>query len=318
MEVDALRRRRLPDAGRPVDDDLHVGPVAVDRRLDALDRVHLVEEPARDLLVPDRELVVAVRRELRPLHVVALVGHHRVQLCDRGVDVERLVPAVGQVVDLFLGERVAQSRPPSSRSVHECALVPATGRRFAASSSWPGTSWCSDQVDQERAVVARAPRRSRARPRRASRRAPRARPCSRASSSKRISGSPRSNEPGNAWSGEAALAPVLLHVQLQQLVAAVVADDELRADVVARGRPHRLDRVHRAAVAAEADHGLVRHRELDAERAREADAERAAAGRRSSGRAAFGGRWCVSSGDDGQRLVEDRRRRRAPGARARP
>ena len=37
---------------------------------------------------------------------------------------------------------------------------------------------------------------------------------------------------------EAALAPVLLHVQLQQLVAAVVADDELGADLVARGRPH--------------------------------------------------------------------------------
>src|SRR5262245_6842783 len=76
---------------------------------------------------------------------------------------------------------------------------------------------------------------------------------------------------------EAPLLPVLLHVQLEQLVAAVVADDELRADPVPRGRPHGLDRVHRAAVAAEADHGLVGHRELDAQGAREADAERAAA-----------------------------------------
>ncbi len=67
----------------------------------------LVEEAAGDLLVPDRELGMAVRRAFRPLHHVALVEHHRVQFLDGGVDVERLVPAVGQAVDLLLGERVA-------------------------------------------------------------------------------------------------------------------------------------------------------------------------------------------------------------------
>ena len=48
------------------------------------------------------------------------------------------------------------------------------------------------------------------------------------------------------------VAPVLHQVLLEQPVAGVVADHELRADPVVRRGPQRLVRVHRAAVAGEA------------------------------------------------------------------
>src|SRR5262249_32367232 len=180
--------------------DLDVGSLAVvvDRRLDALDRVHLVEEPSGDLLVPDRELGVAVRRELRPLHVLAVVGHHRVQLGGRGVDVERPGPTVGEGLDLLGRERVGHGDLLQVR-IHECALVPATGRRLAASSSCPGTSWWSTRSirygpGSSSASAIAGPTSSGDSTREAGT------PMLRASSSKRISGDPRSNEPGNAWS----------------------------------------------------------------------------------------------------------------------
>src|SRR5262249_16521248 len=61
------------------------------------------------------------------------------------------------------------------------------------------------------------------------------------------------------------------------LVAMVVADHELSANTVARGRPERLDGVHTAAVTGEADHSLARLGELDTQRAGDAHAQRAAA-----------------------------------------
>ena len=88
-----------------------------------------------------------------PLHVVALVGHHRVQLRDRCVDVERPVPAVGEVDDLFLGERVAQRflLRISSRVSPRPGDRAAVGRVLVV----VGHFLVQQQVDQERAVLIR-------------------------------------------------------------------------------------------------------------------------------------------------------------------
>src|SRR6266567_3950120 len=51
------------------------------------------------------------------------------------------------------------------------------------------------------------------------------------------------------------LLPVLLDVDFEDPVAAVIADHDLGADLMVRGRPQRLDRVHGAPVAGEAEDG---------------------------------------------------------------
>src|SRR4029077_14476512 len=105
--------------------------------------------------------------------------------------------------------------------------------------------------------------------------------------------------------------PVLLDVQLQQLVAAVVADDELGADAMMGGRPERLDRVHAPAVAGEADDGPVWVSQLGPDRTRDADPERAAprlvVTTRLVRREVRG-----EAGRAGQRLVEDHALRAQP------
>jgi len=47
------------------------------------------------------------------------------------------------------------------------------------------------------------------------------------------------------------LAPILQNVELQYLIAAIVADDEFGIDIVVRSGPKRLDGVHAAAIARE-------------------------------------------------------------------
>ena len=87
-------------------------------------------------------------------------------------------------------------------------------------------------------------------------------------------------------------------------------------DAVAGRGPQRLDRVHAAAVAGEADHRLVRVGQLHADRAGDADARATRRGSGSSGPAAWRQvRDQLRRG--GQRLVEHHQVRRAPAGRAR-
>jgi len=62
------------------------------------------------------------------------------------------------------------------------------------------------------------------------------------------------------------LSPVLLNIDFEDPVAAVVADYDFRADLVMRGRPQRLNRVHGAPVAGEAEHRPLGLSQLKAQR----------------------------------------------------
>src|SRR5205085_2868746 len=78
--------------------------------------------------------------------------------------------------------------------------------------------------------------------------------------------------------GDVPLLPVLVDVQLQQLVAAVVADHELGGHAVPGCGPQGLVRVHAAAVAREAPDRLVRVGDLEPDGAGDADSQGPAAG----------------------------------------
>src|ERR1700674_4002238 len=76
----------------------------------------------------------------------------------------------------------------------------------------------------------------------------------------------------------AAFTPVLLNVELENPVAAVVTDDEFGIDPVVHCSPKRLDRVHGTPIAGEADHGAAWVRELEPDGSRDAHPERPSAG----------------------------------------
>src|SRR5215210_2658782 len=78
--------------------------------------------------------------------------------------------------------------------------------------------------------------------------------------------------------GDVALLPVLPDVELQQLVAVVVADHELGRHVVAHCGPQGLDGVHAAAVTGEAEDDLARVGQLKADGPGDPGAQRPAPG----------------------------------------
>ncbi len=67
-------------------------------------------------------------------------------------------------------------------------------------------------------------------------------------------------------------APILQNVELQYLIALIVADDEFSIDLVVCSGPERLDSVHAAAIARKADYRFIWMGYFDTNGPRNADA----------------------------------------------